>query len=73
LSCIDEWIAGPDFDSWMRAIRRGDHPDTATLAEALTTFVASGTKPTLSQVYQLKISLKRMRNPIWRRVLVHVS
>ncbi len=70
LSCIDERIAGPDLDSRMREIRRGNHPDTATLAEALTTFVASGTKPTSSQVYQLKISLARMRNPVWRRVLV---
>jgi hypothetical protein len=70
LSCIDERIAGQDLDSRMQAIRRGNHPDTATLTEALTTFVASGTKPTSSQVYQLKISLKRMRNPVWRRVLV---
>ncbi|MGH4007822.1 MAG: plasmid pRiA4b ORF-3 family protein [Pseudonocardiaceae bacterium] len=70
LSCIDERIAGQDLDSRMQAIRRGNHPDAATLTEALTTFVASGTKPTSSQVYQLKISLKRMRNPIWRRVLV---
>ncbi|MGH3922746.1 MAG: plasmid pRiA4b ORF-3 family protein, partial [Pseudonocardiaceae bacterium] len=70
LSCIDEWIAGEDLDSRMRAIRRGEHPDTAALAQALTTFVASGTKPTSSQVYQLKISLKRMKSPVWRRVLV---
>lgn len=70
LSCIAERIAGQDLDSRMQAMRRGDHADTATLAEALTTFVASGTKPTCSQVYQLKISLKRMRNPVWRRVLV---
>jgi len=70
LSCIDERIAGQDLDSRMREIRRGGHPDTAALAEALTTFVASGTKPTSSRVYQLKISLKRMRNPVWRRVLV---
>ncbi|MGH3815399.1 MAG: plasmid pRiA4b ORF-3 family protein [Pseudonocardiaceae bacterium] len=70
LSCIDERIAGQDLSSRLQAIRRGNHPDTATLAEALTTFVASGATPTSSQVYQLKISLKRMRNPIWRRVLV---
>ena len=70
LSCIDERIAGQDLDSRLEAIRRGDHPDTAALAEALTTFVASGAKPTSSQVYQLKISLKRMRKPVWRRVLV---
>ncbi|MGH3898882.1 MAG: plasmid pRiA4b ORF-3 family protein [Pseudonocardiaceae bacterium] len=70
LSCIDERIAGQGLDSRLQAIRRGNHPDTATLAEALTTFVASGIKPTSSQVYQLKISLKRMRNPTWRRVLV---
>lgn len=70
LSCIDERIAGQDLDSRLAAIRRGGHPDTPALAEALTTFVASGAKPTSSQVYQLKISLKRMRNPVWRRVLV---
>ncbi|MGH3792471.1 MAG: IS1096 element passenger TnpR family protein [Pseudonocardiaceae bacterium] len=70
LSCITERIAGQDLDSRMQVIRRSDHPDTAALAEALTLFVASGTKPTSFQVYQLKISLKRMRSPIWRRVLV---
>lgn len=70
LSCIDERIAGQDLHSRLQAIRPGNHPDTAALSEALTTFVASGIKPTSSQVYQLKISLKRMRNPIWRRVLV---
>ncbi|MPZ67310.1 MAG: hypothetical protein GEU83_18010 [Pseudonocardiaceae bacterium] len=70
LSCIDERMAGQDLDSRLEAIRRGGHPDTAALAEALTAFVATGAKPTSSQVYQLKISLKRMRNPVWRRVLV---
>ena len=70
LSCLDDRIAGHDFDSWMQAIRRGNHPDTAALTEALSTFVASATLPTFSQIYQLKISLKRMRSPIWRRVLV---
>ncbi|MGH3873796.1 MAG: plasmid pRiA4b ORF-3 family protein [Pseudonocardiaceae bacterium] len=70
LSCIDERVAGQDLDSRLQVIRRGNHPDTAALADALTTFVASGIKPTSSQVYQLKITLKRMRNPIWRRVLV---
>ncbi|MGH4022942.1 MAG: plasmid pRiA4b ORF-3 family protein [Pseudonocardiaceae bacterium] len=54
----------------LQAIRRSDHPDTTALTEALTTFVASATKPTSSQVYQLKISLKRMGHPVWRRVLV---
>ncbi len=70
LSCINERMAGQDFDSRMQAIRRGNHPDTTALDDALTTFVASGAKPTSSQVHQLKISLKRMRDPIWRRVLV---
>lgn len=70
LSCIDERIAGQDLDSRLRTIRHGNHPDTATLTEALTTFVASATLPTSSQVYQLKISLKRMRHPVWRRVLI---
>lgn len=70
LSCITERIPGRNLDSRLQAIHRGGHPDTAALAAALTTFVASGTTPTSSQVYQLTISLKRMRNPIWRRVLV---
>ena len=70
LSCINERTAGQDLDSRLQVIRRGNHPETGALAEALTTFVASGAKPTSSQVYQLKISLKRMRNPIWRRVLI---
>ncbi|MGH3942558.1 MAG: plasmid pRiA4b ORF-3 family protein [Pseudonocardiaceae bacterium] len=70
LSCIDERIAGKDLESRIQAIEVGGHPDTAALAAALTAFVASGAKPTSSQVYQLRISLKRMRNPVWRRVLM---
>ena len=71
LSCLDERIDGPDLDSRLQTLRRrAHHPDTAALAEALTTFLASGAKPISSQVYQLKISLKRLRNPIWRRVLI---
>lgn len=71
LSCIDERIDGPDLDSRLQTLRsRGNHPDTAALAAALTTFLASGVKPTSLQVYQLKITLKRMRLPIWRRVLI---
>jgi len=70
LSCINERTAGQDLDSRLQVIRRGNHPETGALAEALTTFVASGAKPTSSQVYQLKISLKRMRHPVWRRVLI---
>lgn len=70
LSCLDERVDGHDLDSRLLALRPGRHPDTVTLATALTTFVASGVKPTSAQVYQLKITLKRMRKPIWRRVLV---
>jgi hypothetical protein len=70
LSCINERIPGKDLDSRLQALQRGNHPDTAALTEALTAFVASGTKPTSAQVFQLKISLKRMRPPVWRRVLV---
>ncbi|MGQ0779262.1 MAG: plasmid pRiA4b ORF-3 family protein [Pseudonocardiales bacterium] len=70
LSCIDEQIAVEDLDSRIRAITGVGHPDTATLVAALSTFVASGVKPASSQVYQLKIALKRMRNPVWRRVLM---
>jgi hypothetical protein len=71
LSSINERIGGQDLGSRLQELRsRGNHPDTAALAEALTTFVASGAKPTSSKVYQLKISLKRVRPPIWRRVLI---
>lgn len=70
LSCIDDWLPGQDFGSRMQEVHRGHHPDTATLIEALTAFIGSGTTPTSSQVYQLKIGLKRSSSPIWRRVLV---
>jgi hypothetical protein len=47
------------------------HPGAGTLREALAAFIASGAAVT--PVYQLKISLTRMRTPVWRRVLVPAS
>lgn len=42
------------------------HPDAATLREALADLVAAGGPPV--STYQLKITLTRVRPPVWRRV-----
>jgi len=70
LSHLDEQAPGVGLDAGLQAVECGAHPATAELAEALTAFLASGATPTSTQAVQLKISLNRMRNPIWRRVLL---
>jgi hypothetical protein len=69
-SCLDELLPGKEFASLIRAVEGSDHPGAPELTEALNAFIASGEKPTSTRVCQLKISLKRSRSPIWRRVLV---
>jgi len=70
LSRLDELVPGVGLDSRIRAVECGTHPATADLADALTAFLASGATPTSSRAVQLKISLNRMRYPVWRRVLI---
>ncbi|MGH3566600.1 MAG: plasmid pRiA4b ORF-3 family protein [Pseudonocardia sp.] len=70
LSCLDERVPGTGLDRLLRAVEGGTHPATTELTQALTAFLASGATPTSSRAYQLKISLNRMRPPIWRRVLM---
>ncbi|MGI9001838.1 MAG: plasmid pRiA4b ORF-3 family protein [Pseudonocardia sp.] len=70
LSCLDEQLDGAGIDSRIRAAKDSDHPDAAELTEALVSFLASGATPTASVGYQLKISLRRARPPIWRRVIM---
>jgi hypothetical protein len=69
-SCIDERLPGNGFDSRLEAIAGSGHPDAAELVDAVRAFIAEGGKPTATLLFQLKISLKWMREPSWRRVLV---
>jgi len=52
----------------MDTVDCGGHPDASTLRDALTRFVASGAGRV--HIYQLKIELRRVRPPVWRKVLV---
>lgn len=70
LSCLEERVCGDGLDELLRAAECGGHPAIAELADALAAFLASGATPTSSRVIQLKISLNRMRPPVWRRVLL---
>jgi hypothetical protein len=55
----------------MEAVRQSGHPEAAALHDALSGFVASGGGR--MRVYQLEISLSRVRPAVWRRVLVPAS
>ena len=70
LSRLDEMVPGDGLASRLRTVECAAHPATAELAEALTAFLSSGATPTCAQAVQLKISLNRMRHPVWRRVLM---
>ena len=52
----------------LHAVAESDHPDAAALSGALAGLVAAGGPPV--PVYQLKIALRRVRPPVWRRVRV---
>jgi hypothetical protein len=52
----------------LQAVADSDHPDAAVLSGALADLVAAG-GPSVP-VYQLKIALRRVRPPVWRRVRV---
>ena len=70
LARLDDRFTGIGRDFRPEVIERTAHPAAAELTAAVTTFLASGTTPTSAQAYQLKISLDRMRPPVWRRVLL---
>jgi len=67
-SCVEERLPGREFSSVIREVAGVVHPCATELAEALSAFIAAGEKPTATRVCQLKISLKRMKPPVWRRV-----
>jgi hypothetical protein len=52
------------------AVRATGHPDADPLAHAVAEFIASGAPHSIDRVAQLKVSLARVRPPIWRRVLL---
>ena len=68
LSVLDDMRPGIGFDEQVRALDSSAHPDAAELVAALTELLASGVTPSAARVYQLNISLDRMRSPVWRRV-----
>jgi len=70
LSCVSDAIAGDGLDDQLAVVRATGHPGAGELARAITEFAASGAPRSIAQVVQLKVSLDRMRRPIWRRVRV---
>jgi hypothetical protein len=63
-------MPGEDLDACLAAVRATGHPDARPLARAVAEFAASGAPRSIDRVTQLKVSLARVRPPIWRRVLV---
>ncbi|MDN5917312.1 MAG: plasmid pRiA4b ORF-3 family protein [Pseudonocardia sp.] len=69
-SWLDECLPGDGIDFRLRVVERTGHPAAAELAAGVTAFLATGATPTSARTVQLKISLDRMRPPVWRRVLL---
>jgi hypothetical protein len=69
-SWLDECLPGDGIDSRLRVVERTGHPAGSELAADITAFLATGVTPTSARTMQLKISLDRMRPPVWRRVLL---
>ena len=69
-SWLDECLPGDGNDSRLRIVERSGHPAAPELAAAISAFLATGVTPTSARTVQLKISLDRMRPPVWRRVLL---
>ena len=69
-SRVWESMPGADLDERLAAVRATGHPDAGQLARAVAAFAASGAPRSIDQVAQLKVSLKHVRPPIWRRVLL---
>jgi hypothetical protein len=69
-SRVWENMPGADLDERLAAVRATGHPEAEPLAQAAAAFAASGAPRSIDQVAQLKVSLRRARPPIWRRVLL---
>ena len=69
-SWLDECLPGDGIHSRLRMVERTGHPAASELAAGVTAFLATGATPTSARTAQLKISLDRMRPPVWRRVLL---
>ena len=69
-SWLDECLPGDGIASRLRIVERTGHPAASELAAGVTAFLAAGATPTSARTAQLKISLDRMRPPVWRRVLL---
>lgn len=67
-SWLDECLPGEGIDARLRVVARTGHPAAAELAAGVAAFLATGVTPTSARAVQLKISLDRMRPPVWRRV-----
>jgi len=73
LSRVWETMPGADLDARLAAAAATGHPDADPLVRAVAEFAASGASRSIDQVAQLKVSLARVRPPIWRRVLLPVT
>jgi hypothetical protein len=68
----DIWdnLPGGDADTKIISVEGAGHPDAGRLIDELRRYEPLNTGRPAPAVYQLKISLMRMRPPVWRRVEV---
>ena len=67
---IWENLPGDDVDTKIAAAEATGHPHAKHLTEELRRYAATGASRPIRAVHQVKLSLKYVRPPVWRRVQV---
>lgn len=67
---IWENLPGDDVDTKIAAVEATAHPHGRHLTEELRQYAAAGASRPTPAVHQVKLSLKYVRSPVWRRVQV---
>ncbi|MFI9384341.1 hypothetical protein [Kutzneria sp. NPDC052558] len=70
LPAIWDNLPGADVDEKISAVEASGHPEAGRLVDELRRYALTGDRRPVPPVYQLKVSLRRVRPSVWRRVEV---
>lgn len=63
-------LPGTDVDEKIRSVEASGHPEAGRLVDELRRYALTGDRRPTPPVYQLKVSLRHVQPPVWRRVEV---
>ncbi|MGH3492671.1 MAG: plasmid pRiA4b ORF-3 family protein, partial [Sciscionella sp.] len=73
LTRVSEAMPGDGLDEQLAAVLATGHPGAGELTRAVAAFAASGVPRSVDQIVRLKVSLRGMRPPIWRKIHMPVT